>query len=359
MPANYRCPPEVIELANKLIKQNLDRSPGKEPLRAMKKNLPGDILRLKAFSSIDEELSWISQDIAERSHIEHGQCVILGRTRRLLESAADALKAKGITASLVIRKNEFESAPLRWLHAILRASKFSWRQRTTTSLMQSLSMNLKGLMSIYRILHQNHPLHGGDFLRSWLENLLVREELEEYTKPLLLNIRNQLVERLDFHSFVRDAYEWFSKVEEHFAGAVGEGFTDYNEERETWDELFDDINRKFAREELTLNVFLQELDLSPKSPPVPPNAVRCLTIHSAKGMEFDHVYLIGLAEDQLPSFQSIKKGNKSREMQEERRNCFVAVTRAQRSLTLTYSTDYYGWPKRPSRFLSEMGLVAN
>ena len=74
-------------------------------------------------------------------------------------------------------------------------------------------------------------------------------------------------------------------------------------------------------------------------------------------MEFRHVYLIGLGEDQLPSFQSIKKGSASREMQEERRNCFVAITRAQVSLTLTHAGEYFGWPKKPSRFLSEMGLV--
>ena len=81
-----------------------------------------------------------------------------------------------------------------------------------------------------------------------------------------------------------------------------------------------------------------------------------MTIHSAKGMEFDHVYLVGLVEDQLPSFQSIKRGPDSREMQEERRNCFVAITRCQESLNLSYAREYFGWPKRPSRFLKEMGL---
>jgi DNA helicase-2/ATP-dependent DNA helicase PcrA len=74
-------------------------------------------------------------------------------------------------------------------------------------------------------------------------------------------------------------------------------------------------------------------------------------------MEFDHVYLIGLVEDQLPSWAAIKKGEKSREMQEERRNCFVAITRTQETLTLTYSKKVFGWSKGPSRFLKEMGLL--
>jgi DNA helicase-2/ATP-dependent DNA helicase PcrA len=73
-------------------------------------------------------------------------------------------------------------------------------------------------------------------------------------------------------------------------------------------------------------------------------------------MEFRHVYLVGMAEDQLPSFQAKKAGDDSREMQEERRNCFVAITRTMESLTLTYADKYNGWQKNPSRFLTEMGF---
>jgi DNA helicase-2/ATP-dependent DNA helicase PcrA len=85
--------------------------------------------------------------------------------------------------------------------------------------------------------------------------------------------------------------------------------------------------------------------------------VRCLTIHSSKGLEFQHVYLVGMSEDQLPSFQSKRSGDQSREMQEERRNCFVAITRTIESLTMSYGERYNGWPKSPSRFLFEMGLI--
>jgi DNA helicase-2/ATP-dependent DNA helicase PcrA len=123
-----------------------------------------------------------------------------------------------------------------------------------------------------------------------------------------------------------------------------------------WRELVQTIGDRLG-DGMTLEAFLQEMDLAPKVPPAPPNATRCLTIHSSKGMEFEHVYLVGLVEDQLPSFQAVKKGAESRELQEERRNCFVAITRAQESLTLTYAGKYWGWPKAPSRFLSEMGLV--
>jgi DNA helicase-2/ATP-dependent DNA helicase PcrA len=58
-----------------------------------------------------------------------------------------------------------------------------------------------------------------------------------------------------------------------------------------------------------------------------------MTIHGAKGREFDMVYVIGLAEDIMPSHQSRQKGAKSLEMEEERRNCFVAITRTQERLS--------------------------
>jgi DNA helicase-2/ATP-dependent DNA helicase PcrA len=108
---------------------------------------------------------------------------------------------------------------------------------------------------------------------------------------------------------------------------------------------------------VTLHLLLQELDLRSKTPPVPENGIPCFTIHAAKGLEFDHVYLVGMVEDQLPSWAAIKKGDNSLEMQEERRNCFVAITRAQETLTLTYANQVRGWRKKPSRFLYEMELL--
>ena len=120
-----------------------------------------------------------------------------------------------------------------------------------------------------------------------------------------------------------------------------------------WDSV-KEISVHFALEELSLHQFLQELDLRAKEPPPPANAVPCLTIHGAKGTEFRRVFVTGLVEDELPSWAARKKGDRSREMQEERRNCFVAITRTEELLTLTYSDRYYGWAKQPSRFLAEM-----
>lgn len=137
--------------------------------------------------------------------------------------------------------------------------------------------------------------------------------------------------------------------------ANNDGLSDLAEDVAAWRELTADIARHIGRN-APLDQFLQELQLRSKEPSPKPGSVTLMTVHGAKGREFDYVFLIGLAEDVMPSFQSKQKGETSPEMEEERRNCFVAITRAKESLVLSRAERYRGWAKAPSRFLVEMGL---
>jgi DNA helicase II / ATP-dependent DNA helicase PcrA len=132
--------------------------------------------------------------------------------------------------------------------------------------------------------------------------------------------------------------------------------SDLAEDLAAWRELSNDISRHLGRD-APLEQFLQELQLRSKEPSPKPSTVTLMTVHGAKGREFDYVYVIGLAEDVMPSYQSRQKGNNSAEMEEERRNCFVAITRTKECLILSRAERYRGWMKAPSRFLVEMGLV--
>ncbi|MBQ7983327.1 MAG: UvrD-helicase domain-containing protein [Clostridia bacterium] len=109
-------------------------------------------------------------------------------------------------------------------------------------------------------------------------------------------------------------------------------------------------------EHLSLSVFLQNMtllrdsDVEDKS-----DAVRIMTIHTAKGLEFERVFLVGMTEGIFPSARSLEE-RKKEALEEERRLCFVAMTRAKQRLYLTESEGFgvKGFSKVPSRFLTDL-----
>jgi len=84
------------------------------------------------------------------------------------------------------------------------------------------------------------------------------------------------------------------------------------------------------------------------------DSVQLMTLHAAKGLEFPHVYMIGVEEEMLPHRNSIEDGN----IEEERRLCYVGITRARKTLALTFCAKrkQYGEMQscEPSRFLDEL-----
>ena len=355
LPQNYRCPPAVVELANKLIANNFSRSPEKMALLAHKTTASNDIIRVREFDTVDNEVAWIASDIAARPAPARLSCVVLARTRKLLDLAVDALISSGLPGFLATRKTEFESASLRWLHAVLRLANAPSSREQLSRICKSF-YSLEGINVSASDVVAQASTADGNYLRAWAGVVLAREGLSDDARILIKNMISKLIDRLDFWAFLKEGFAWLDGLPDTKPDPDGV-FNEYREEKATWDDLVGDVCAQYGRSEVTLHLLLQELDLRSKSPPPPKNGIPCYTIHSAKGMEFDHVYLMGLVEDQLPSWAAIKKGDDSRDMQEERRNCFVAITRSQETLTLTYSHKVSGWAKNPSRFLREMQVI--
>lgn len=354
LPENYRCPPLVIELANALIEKNLNRSAGKRPLKAVKQGESEDVVRVFRFNSLEDEAVWIAQDIAQKETEDRAHCAVLARANKLLYLVGRKLEETGVPVYFAARKDEFKSAPMRMLHAILRLAN-SKEDKQALARLSKAFFELEGISIEMSPVLSRASADGQDLLHSWLAEVKRREALEQKTRDLLEIGIKPLLTTLNYRDFADKLLKW---AEELQSGAKQDeiAFNEFEEERQVWKQILSDITKKYEGEDISLHQLLHELDLTSKTPPKPLEAIPCFTIHASKGMEFGHVYLMGLVEDQLPSWAAVKKGDKSLEMQEERRNCFVAITRAQESLTLTFSAQVFGWQKQPSRFLADMGI---
>lgn len=356
LPENYRCPAAVVELANKLIAHNFGRFAEKALLKAHKDVTDTSVVNLYQFDDFPAEADWVAKNIAQRDPDSQAKCVVLARTKKLLDQVLEALHEHGVDGYMAARKNEFESASLQWLHSVLRLANTRTSREHLRRVCKAF-FTLEGIDLNVRDIISHASAEEEDYLRSWAAAALNRSELSSETRDFLEgSLLPVLADRLDFWRFQQDAFQWLDALPDNAPDDEGI-FDEYEEEKDTWHQLVNEISAQYGKDEVTLHLLLQELDLRSKSPEPPKGAIPCFTIHASKGMEFDHVYLVGMVEDQLPSWAALKKGDDSREMQEERRNCFVAITRAQETLTMTYSGRVQGWQKKPSRFLYEMELL--
>ena len=359
LPQNYRCPAAIIDIANKLIAHNSNRSKGSLPSGVSQPNPHPQPVRVKSFRSPDAEAEWVAREVAKLPLASREFCAVLARTKSLVERVAQALTLQGVAVTLSVKKNEFLSSPFKWLHGMLRLAN-SRGDKEQLRRICSAFYDLEGVKIVPQDVVAAASAIGGDLFRAYVSEVLARRtSLDPNCARLFGMPAAELADRMDYKRFEASALEWFAFLDlgdgTNPANSM-EAFTDYAEELQVWVDLCSAVCRRHAMDSPSLNLLLQELDLMPKQAPAPPNAVRCYTIHTAKGMEFADVFVVGMADDILPSYQSLKKGPQSREVQEERRNCFVAITRTKRCLTLTRSQNYFGYDKQPSRFLREMGL---
>lgn len=119
-----------------------------------------------------------------------------------------------------------------------------------------------------------------------------------------------------------------------------------------------EANEGDLEEQGTLEEFMQDVALltnQDNEDEEDKDKVTLMTIHSAKGLEFPYVFVVGLEENLFPSIQSISTRT---ELEEERRLFYVAITRAEKHLTLCYAESRYRWGQftitEPSRFLDEI-----
>ena len=358
LPMNYRCPPEIVDLANELIRFNFLRTPDKAPLQAFKPSGGPECLRLlPSFSDFEEEAKGTAGDIGERHKNQFGSVAVLGRSRKLLDAVKEALDSRGIPAVISQRKDEFNTAGLVWLHSTLKLANDRQNEKDLEAVCGSFEQ-LTGLRVPLGDILTLAQSTNNDFVQAWAQTG-TQSNPDPNEQEAIEKISELLGERQDYRQFISFALAWIERLiaEQPGNDESQQMLGRFKEERLVWQSLTKEITDALGTEP-TLGAFLQELQMRSKEAPLRPDAVTLMTIHGAKGKEFTHVYLVGLVDDEMPSFQSKQKGDHSPEMEEERRNCFVAITRTMETLTLSCADSYRGWTKEPSRFLYEMGLLA-
>jgi DNA helicase-2/ATP-dependent DNA helicase PcrA len=345
---NRRCPPEIVQAANNLIKHNADRTPGKASLIATRPHV-GTAIERRVFAKDSDEAAEIAREIASKEPTVWGKTAILGRTRNILESVLNALHENGVKAAIATRRDQFISPQFVWLEScldqVLRPT-----DRQVFSAMTNAANRVARTDFDPALLAVEAEANGNSYVEYWAASM---KAAGDPTATRMADLALGVIQsRSKWKQVVRESLAWLPSTVGEAHGVV----TDAADDRAAW-EIAERAITAEKGGNIDLAELLQGLAMRPKEAPSDPSAVALLTIHAAKGLEFDYVWVIGMAETVLPSWQSLKSDARPAELEEERRNCFVAITRTRQNLVLCRAREYRGWKKEPSRFLAEMGLA--
>jgi len=345
---NHRCPPEIVTMANLLVSYNKERSPDKRPI-IPGKDLPLNAISFHVFESDEEEQNFIVRDILAYKEQKWGDILILGRTRSILGPILKSLTSKGIKATLAQRRDNFISPQFIWWQACLDQALRPTNKRTFATLTNAANSFIEIDYDSDELIAEASIL-GDSYFEYWARKISI--EFFPLGNKLGLLTLELAHTRNNWREITAQVLPILCDNSNGEVGIISDVEDDYR----AWQNMIKEIKGEIGQE-LDLADVVQGIALRSKEPPKDPVSVSLMTVHAAKGLEFDYVYLVGLAEDELPSWQSIRRGDNSPEMEEERRNCFVAVTRTKEKLTLTTAKKYRNYNKKLSRFLTEMALV--
>jgi len=342
---NFRCPPDVVDAANRLIERNAQRDRARGRSIAQKTGARSSI-RLSRYEDERQEAVAVAQYFQSLNSQQREQGGVLARKRSSLVDLHQVFNARGVESVIMKGIREFTSPQFRWLEccldlAIRPHDKQRLRHLTVEAnrFASALSLNPDDLMAEAEASRESH-------LEVWAR--AAGRVCDPLAGQLSRTARNLLEARREWRSIMAESISYLKQSEPTGEGAIG----DAEEDCTLWAEDSQHILAEHG-ESIDLPAFMQSMAIRSRNQRVASGTVRLTTIHGAKGLEFDRVWVIGLAESIIPSFQAIQE-NSSEGIEEERRNLFVAITRTKSELTLSYPKRENGWPREPSRFLMEM-----
>ena len=359
---NYRSSKNIVEAANSLIEKNktkLDKE-------IFTENPDGPKVKVMRTISDGEEGRWVANSIFENKmnhQLTNDKFCILYRTNAQSRAMEDSLRKKRIAYKIYGGTSFYQRKEIKDILSYLR-----------------ILINPKDDIALGRII--NYPARGigattidkltiaADHYKKPVFEIIKHIEkidlkINAGTKTKLTNFAN-MIEALSIDCQKMNAFEIAEQVVKKIqivkdltADGTPEGVSKEANVEELLNGIkyFVDEAEKEENED-TLAVFLEDVSLksdldSDKEDDEP--MVSLMTIHMAKGLEYSHVYVVGMEESLFPSAMSMTTRS---ELEEERRLFYVALTRAENQAYLSYANTRYRWGKltdcEPSRFLEEI-----
>ena len=335
---NYRSTKNILNAANEVIANNAAR----KEKRLWTENPEGEKLHFRQFMNGFEEAEYVIGDIAKkkREHLaDYRECAILYRTNaqsRLFEEKC--LKAN-IPYKIVGGINFYARKEIKDLLCYLKTIDNSADDLAVRRILNVPKRGI-GATTVGRV--QDYA----DYMNvSFYDALRVAEEVPSIGRSL--NKIEGFVTFIQSLKSKAQAYSVTEILEEviDLTGYVDELKAENTEESRARIENIDELISKTVSyeeamkaegREATLSGFLEEIALIADIDTVDPDQdyVLLMTLHSAKGLEFPYVYLAGMEDGMFPSSMCIFSDDPT-DMEEERRLCYVGITRAMKELTLT------------------------
>ena len=360
---NYRSTQNIVDAANSVINYNINKLEKK----VWTENEVGDKITINQSVTDSEEGRYVATSIFENKNnlqLDNNSFAVLYRTNAQSRSIEDALRRKNIPYQVYgglsfYQRKEIKDV-LAYFRLIVNPSdeesfkriiNYPARGIGQTTLDKLILYSNKKNLTLYEVISsiENDEINLNNATKNKLNDFLILiDALRVLNNDLnAFEMAKELINRIKIIEILKSdqSQESVSRIEN--IEELVNGMKDFVEGQK------DVINAKG-----TLSEFLEDVALiSVLDKNVDENIKRVslMTIHLSKGLEFNHIYIVGVEEDLFPSALSMT--NRS-DLEEERRLFYVAITRAKKKVTITYAQTRYRWGKlnecEPSRFIKEI-----
>lgn len=354
---NYRSTQNIVSAANSVIKRNRAQL----PKNVWTANEEGNLIELIKAVSDNEEGRLVASSIFQEKmqhQLRFSDFVILYRTNSQSRAIEEALRRMNIKYRIVGGLSFYQRKEIKDLLAYLR---FTINQQDEAAFRRIINQPKRGIgdstvdkivvaandhgTSIWEILQNPTPFVGGRAAGPI-------EDFVAMIKRFSIELQNK-----DAYDAAFEIAKGSGLLRELYEDKTVEGLSRYENVQELLNAIKEFVDDQ-EREDKSLGSFLQEISLATsqdEEKDKDPEKVTLMTIHMAKGLEFKYVYIVGLEEDLFPSQMMISS---RADLEEERRLFYVAITRAEKRLFLSYALTRYRFGRlkncEPSRFLDDV-----